>query len=243
MTDAIVACPDHGLSVAADGADGCPDCGAAVDPVLDGRRRRRLSRFLSGALRHFPDDVGLTLDPAGWTAWPDLVAAAARQYDWADERAVEAVVVTDPKGRFERRHHPRDGDATEIRAAYGHSVAIDLDADPGSADADADAGADADTGADAAALPETLYHGTAPRRLDPILAEGLKPMGRRLVHLSDTPETARTVGRRHTDDEPVVLAVDVRGLVAAGFTVRKRGVGTYTVERVPPRFLSRASTG
>jgi putative RNA 2'-phosphotransferase len=234
MTEPVFECATHGYYArAADDRDPpvCPECDGGGDRVLDGDRRRRLSTFCSGALRHFPDDVGLTLDAGGWTTLTELVACAERQYGWADDRAVEAVVTTDPKGRFERRE--RD-DRIEIRAAYGHSVAVDLDRDAGR---DHDSGGGGDERED---VPDTLYHGTAPRNLDVILAEGLKPMSRQSVHLSGAREMAREVGQRHADGDPVVLAVDVRELTAAGFDVRKRGVDTYTAERVPSEFLTRS---
>jgi putative RNA 2'-phosphotransferase len=230
MTDPLFACVDHGFYARATDAEtaACPDCGAAGEAVIDGDRRRRLSTFLSGALRHFPDDAGLALDAAGWTAVEAVVERVDRRYGWAGEREVRAVVATDPKGRFERRDR---GAGVELRAAYGHSVDVDLDAD-GASDTSGDPTADAD-------VPETLYHGTAPRNRDAIRDEGLRPMGRQHVHLSGSRETATTVGRRHTESgtEPLVLAVDAAGLTAAGFRVRKRGVDTYTVDRVPPAFL------
>lgn len=206
MTDAVRRCPDHGPFAGA----ACPDCGASGARVLGGDRRTRLSKFLSGALRHFPADVGLTLDDRGWTPWSDLVAAAADRYEWADGPTVAAVVATDPKGRFER-----DGD--RVRAAYGHSVEVDL-------------------GVRETSVPDTLYHGTAPENLDAIRTEGLRPMGRQRVHLSDTVAAAREVGRRHAAD-PVVLAVDAAGLRDDGHRVVKRGREVYTVDRVPPAYV------
>ncbi|MFB6301951.1 MAG: RNA 2'-phosphotransferase [Haloferacaceae archaeon] len=206
MTEPVRRCPDHGPF----SGDACPDCDASGDPVLGGDHRRRLSKFLSGALRHFPGDVGLDLDEHGWTPWTALVDAATGRYGWADEAAVAAVVTTDPKGRFER-------DGERIRAAYGHSVDVDL-------------------GGREAPVPDTLYHGTAPENLDAIRAEGLRPMGRQQVHLSGTVESAEEVGRRHVPD-PVVLSVDVAGLRADGHRVVKRGQDVYTVDRVPPEYL------
>ncbi|MFC6723186.1 RNA 2'-phosphotransferase, partial [Halobium palmae] len=126
--------PDHGFFADAT----CPACERAGECVLNADRRERLSKFLSGALRHFPDDAGLTLDGAGWAGFDALVDAASEKYDWADELSVEGVVDADPKGRFERRDD-------RIRAAYGHSVNVDIDVDTESA-------------ADA---PDRLYHGTA----------------------------------------------------------------------------------
>ena len=190
----------------------CPECGTSSRHVLDGERRRRLSKYVSGALRHFPADAGIELDAAGWTPFSELVESVEHKYDWAGYEELEAVVATDPKGRFER-------DADRIRAAYGHSVDVTLDAgdDP---------------------VPETLYHGTAPRNLDAIRGEGLKPMNRQQVHLSESQEGAFEVGRRHADD-PVVLEVDAAALQAGGYEVSQRGETVYTTDRVPPQYLSR----
>lgn len=199
-------CPDHGPFR----GDACPDCGAAGEHLLSGERRTRLSKFVSGALRHFPDDAGLALDDRGWTSWDDLVAAVERRYDWADEEVLAAVVATDPKGRFERA-------GGRVRAAYGHSVDVDLAA--------------ADT-----PVPDTLFHGTAPGNVDAILAEGLRPMSRQHVHLSGSVEEARAVGRRHAD-EPVVLAVDAAAMVREGYRIVRRGRGIYTTDRVPPAYV------
>ena len=38
----------------------------------------RISRFLSKHLRHQPQRLGLTLEPGGWVAVDDLLAACAR---------------------------------------------------------------------------------------------------------------------------------------------------------------------
>jgi putative RNA 2'-phosphotransferase len=206
VTDPVARCADHG---AFEGAR-CPACGARGERLLDGDRRRRLSKFLSGALRHFPDDAGLSLDDRGWAALDAAWAAVEARFDWADRRAVAAVVATDPKGRFER-----DGD--RLRAAYGHSVPVDL-------------------GPTDAPVPDRLYHGTDPANLPAVREEGLRPMGRRLVHLSGSREVAREVGRRHADD-PAVLVVDAAAMLADGRRVTGRGEGVYTAERVPPAYL------
>ncbi|MCP2257014.1 RNA 2'-phosphotransferase, Tpt1 / KptA family [Streptoalloteichus tenebrarius] len=38
----------------------------------------RVSKQLSQVLRHRPESLGLTLDPAGWVAVDDLLSALAR---------------------------------------------------------------------------------------------------------------------------------------------------------------------
>lgn len=232
MTDPVFRCPDHGYVTDPE----CPECETKTEKVLSGERRRRLSKFVSGALRHFPGDAGLELDLQGWTDYDDLAAAVARKYDWVGREHLEAVVATDPKGRFERREVEAGrgtGDCgKEIRAAYGHSVDVDLDAgELGAGEDGADSKSDAN-----GEIPDRLYHGTDPTNLDSIRAEGLKPMGRQEVHLSETPAEAREVGRRHAET-PVVLAVDAAGMVADGRRVSKRGTGTYTADEVPPEYL------
>lgn len=206
MAESIHRCSDHGYVTAPE----CPVCGADAETVLSGDRRRRLSKFLSGALRHFPDDAGLELDDRGWTDLDDLAAAATRKYGWAGPERVEAVVETDPKGRFER-------EGGRVRAAYGHSVDVNLEKEDGD-------------------VPDRLYHGTAPENAAAIRAEGLRPMARQEVHLSETPAEAREVGRRHAPD-PVVFEVDARRMVEDGRRVTKRGEGVYAADEVPPKYL------
>lgn len=223
---AVRQCSEHGYF----DEEACPVCGAAGERVLGGNRRTRLSKFLSGALRHFPDDAGIELDESGWADYDDVLAAVTRKYGWADARALRAVIATDPKGRFEREPATNAGgtdeasaggpgtEAGRVRAAYGHSVDVDLDAGDGP-------------------VPDALYHGTAPRNLAAIREEGLRPMGRQQVHLSGTREEALAVGRRHAAD-PALLRIDAAALQADGHRIARRGPATYTVDRVPPAYLT-----
>jgi putative RNA 2'-phosphotransferase len=224
VTDPIYRCPDHGFTT----LPRCVQCGQSPEKVLSGDRRRRLSKFVSGALRHFPDGAGLELDEQGWTDYDDLAAVVTRKYDWAEREHVAAVVATDPKGRFERRE-AEEGTPTGpwIRATYGHSVDVDLD--DGETDTEKREADEADE------IPDRLYHGTAPGNLDSIRAEGLDSMKRNEVQLSETPAEAREVGSRHAS-EPVVLEVDVGGMVAGGLRVSKRGKGVFTADEVPPEY-------
>ncbi|RKD93259.1 RNA 2'-phosphotransferase [Halopiger aswanensis] len=229
MTAPIRTCPTHG-PFSADEGDGCPACGERGSELLSGERRQRLSKFMSGALRHFPDDAGIDLDERGWTAYADLVAAVERKYGWADERHVAGVIATDPKGRFERTGSDGGSDADRVRAAYGHSVDVDLESEAQSASDPTDS-----------PVPDDLYHGTAPENLASIREEGLKPMSRQQVHLSESRKAARRVGQRHAA-EPVVLVVDAAAMLADGRRITKRGEETYTTDAVPPAYLERAAS-
>jgi len=218
MPDAVRRCPEDGFFE----GDTCPICDREGAHVLDGARRRQLSKFVSGALRHFPEDAGIELDEAGWTAFDSLRSAVERKYDWADGEALAGVIAMDPKGRFERTGVGDESSTVaaggRVRAAYGHSVDVTLDAtdDP---------------------VPATLYHGTAPRNVASIRETGLKPMGRQMVHLSESVAAAREVGRRHAT-EPVVFVVDATAMQSDDRRIVKRGSETYTTDRVPPAYLS-----
>ncbi|MDS0222043.1 RNA 2'-phosphotransferase [Haloarcula sp. S1AR25-5A] len=218
MPDAVRRCPEDGFFE----GEPCPVCDRTGTSVLDGPRRRQLSKFVSGALRHFPEDAGIELDEAGWTPFASLRTAVKRKYDWADGKALTGVIATDPKGRFERTGVSDESGTiatdSRVRAAYGHSVDVTLDAtdDP---------------------VPATLYHGTAPRNVASIREDGLQPMGRQTVHLSESVAAAREVGRRH-GDTPVVFVVDADAMQTDDRRIAKRGSETYTTDRVPPAYLS-----
>ena len=205
MSD-ISHCETHGYFDATE----CPSCGATGTEILDSPTRTRISKFLSGALRHFPEDAGLDLDAAGWTAIDSVVDRVGDKYG-VDRDAVIGIIRTDPKGRFEV-------DTDRVRAAYGHSVAVDLDAG-------------------GTPVPDTLYHGTSPDALDSITREGLKPMGRQSVHLSDSVDDAKSVGSRHAAD-PVILEIDAGAMRADDHTITKRGQAVYTTDRVPPEYIA-----
>lgn len=192
--------------------EACPVCGDAGRQILDENQRIHLSKFMSGVLRHFPTDVGVTLDEKGWTNYDAFVDAVTDNYSWAKSEQVAAVIATDSKGRFERQDE-------QIRAMYGHSVDVNLEPTE-------------------TTIPSQLYHGTAPRNLDNIAEEGLKPMSRQQVHLSKTPQEAHTVGMRHASD-PVVLVIDSGTMVQDGFEIDKRGRTTFTVDSVPPEYIER----
>ncbi|MCG8922377.1 RNA 2'-phosphotransferase [Lentzea sp. CC55] len=81
---------------------------------MEDERMIRLSKRMSKALRHQPERVGLTLDPAGWVPVTDLLTALG-----ISEAEMLEVVARNDKNRF-----TVVGD--RIRANQGHSVEVDL---------------------------------------------------------------------------------------------------------------------
>jgi len=176
--------------------------------VLRGSDRERLSRLMSAILRHAAPSYGVRLSSDGWARLDDLVEAAKRRHPWASREHVEAVAACDPKGRFEVARGL-------VRARYGHSLPVS----PSYVE-------DREV--------NTLFHGTTLDRVPSILREGLRPMKRRMVHLSASLEEALTNASRWRGREPAVVVVDAAKLRSMGFKVYKASHAVYLAERVPP---------
>jgi putative RNA 2'-phosphotransferase len=140
----------------------------------------------------------------------DRLRTSAEQY-WSAE-LLERVVRENSKQRFEF-----SPDGRFIRARQGHSVDVDL-------------------GWDIREPPAMLYHGTVGNALEAITHEGLRPMSRHDVHLSEDASSAREVGGRR--GKPVVLVVDAAAMHDEGIEFRRTDNGVWLVERVPPKYLS-----
>ncbi|MGQ3215182.1 MAG: RNA 2'-phosphotransferase [Shinella sp.] len=173
---------------------------------------KNISKFLSLVLRHEPQSIGIELDAGGWVSVDDLIVQARRAGVDIDDDALRTVVAESDKKRF-----TLSADGARIRAAQGHSVAVDLDLVP-------------------AVPPEILFHGTAIASLEAILREGLTPQGRQKVHLSADMETAVKVGQRH--GKPMVLAVAAGRMQADGLTFWQADNGVWLTDAVPSAYLS-----
>ncbi|MDH6226108.1 RNA 2'-phosphotransferase [Streptomyces sp. MJP52] len=175
----------------------------------DDRRMVKVSKYLSRHLRHQPDRIGITLDPGGWVEIDALLAAAAAHGFPIGRDELDHAVAANDKRRFAV-------EGTRIRASQGHTVEVDLGLEP-------------------AAPPPFLYHGTVARNLDPIRAEGLRPMSRHDVHLSADRETATRVGARR--GRPVVLTVDSGAMHRDGHVFHRSANGVWLTRAVPPEYL------
>jgi putative RNA 2'-phosphotransferase len=177
----------------------------SFDPVT-------LSKFLSLVLRHKPDSIGLVLDPQGWISIDDLIERSTAAGTRFSRDELRHVVETSDKKRFSV-----SADGLRIRAAQGHSVAVELGLPPREP-------------------PLTLYHGTATRFVEAILSEGLKPQSRQQVHLSIDLATAQRVGHRH--GKPFIFKVDALRMHRQGFNFYLADNGVWLVDQVPPEFLA-----
>jgi putative RNA 2'-phosphotransferase len=176
----------------------------------------RLSKYLCFILRHKPEAIGLTLDPQGWVSIDELIAKSHTAGNRLTREDLLHVAETNEKKRFSLSE-----DGLRIRAAQGHSVAVEL-------------------GLSRQEPPGILYHGTATRFLDSILSQGLEPQSRQQVHLSADEATAHRVGQRH--GRPVVFKVEALRMHAKGFAFFLADNGVWLTDQVPPDFLAPLSS-
>ncbi|MCQ1957538.1 RNA 2'-phosphotransferase [Arthrobacter sp. zg-Y826] len=168
-----------------------------------------ISRVLSHALRHAPAQYGLSLDAEGWAPVGEVLGALHRmgpEWESVDEATLHEVLDAATK----KRHQIRGG---RIRAVHGHSIPVQQAADP-------------------VQPPDLLFHGTARSAADAIRESGLLPMSRQYVHLADTVEQAREVGRRK-DADPVILTIDTGIAAAEGISFYRSDSGVWLADEIP----------
>ena len=170
------------------------------------------SKFLSLVLRHQPDLIGITLDPAGWVSVDDLLAGCRRKGHDLSLADLEEIVHTSDKQRY-----AFNDDKTRIRANQGHSVPVDLGHAP-------------------TAPPAVLYHGTAEKSVPGIRRDGVRKGKRHDVHLSERVDTATAVGSRH--GKLVLLTVAAGRMHRDGFTFHRTPNGVWLADHVPAEYLT-----
>jgi putative RNA 2'-phosphotransferase len=174
--------------------------------------RTAASKFLSFVLRHQPEAIGVTLDPAGWVEVETLLRACAEHGRSLSRSELDEIVTTSAKQRFAFSE-----DGRRVRANQGHSTEVELGYEP-------------------AEPPAVLYHGTIASALPAIRQQGLSRMQRHHVHLSPDENTAQVVGARR--GKPVILRIDARAMSAAGHQFYRSLNGVWLTAAVPPEFIS-----
>lgn len=178
----------------------------------------KLSKQVSYALRHAPQEFGLALDDEGFVEVGDLLAALNARGDFEREITVDDLEAMIEKSA-KKRHQICGG---EIRALYGHSTETLV-------------------AKEATCPPDVLYHGTTHSALEAILRDGLKPMGRQRVHLSVDIPTAAEVGRRR-DAAPVILEVDAQTAFADGVAFYEGNAKVWLADAVAPKYIAVAES-
>lgn len=168
------------------------------------------SKYLSYLLRHKPESANLGLDKNGWCPVQELIQNAKFTLEELQE-----IVRDDAKTRYALSE-----DGTKIRANQGHSTSkVRLTYNK-------------------AVPPVMLYHGTTTDGYEFIQKEGLKPMNRHHVHLTDDRDTAVTVaGRRKTGI--VILKIDAKKMLADGVQFFLSPNNVWLVTHVAPKYIKK----
>jgi len=180
---------------------------------------RSLSKFLSYVLRHHPQEIGLSVDENGWASVDELIQKAGADGKNLSREKLHTIIDHGEKQRF-----ILTDDEQFIRAGYGHSIDVDLQLHPQEP-------------------PEILYHGTAQKNVEAILAGGLHAGNRNFVHLSAREADAKQVGSRH--GTPVILEIRAAAMSDGGyeFYQSESEPDIWLTERVPAEFVANHSGG
>ncbi|MBN2066061.1 MAG: RNA 2'-phosphotransferase [Candidatus Thermoplasmatota archaeon] len=203
-------CDEHGYYR----GESCPVCSEKGKFLMNDRELSSLSRILAGALRHFPDKLGLMMDGRGWVDISSLIEALGTSrsgFTWLRPYHIEALVDTDQRGRYQI-------DGGMVRATYGHTIEVTLDDLP-----------EAD-------LDEYFYPVTE-EEAEIILEGGLHPTDRKKVHLSGSIEKAIEAGRVRTE-EPLILKIDGKKTKKDDVTIYHAGKDVYVTDGIEAKYLS-----
>jgi putative RNA 2'-phosphotransferase len=196
--------------------ENCLACGEAGRFLMDAEELDRVGRMLTGILRHSPERYGLALDEHGWIPVDHVIGAIQnnRRYHWIRPYHIEAIVITDDKGRYQV-------EGGMIRATYGHTLQVDLSDMP-----------NADL--------EFLYYPASEEEADMILENGIRPMDRQYIHLSATPEKADEAGKVRIQN-PIILKIDVKCAteLLPEKPIKKAGKAVYLAQEVPAKCISK----
>ena len=174
-----------------------------------------LSRIMAGALRHFPEKLGLMMDGKGWvdiSSLIDAIGIGRSGFKWLRIHHIEALVYTDPRERYQV-------DGGMIRATYGHTIDISLDDLP-IADID------------------HFYYPVTEEEADMIIEGGLHPIDRKKVHLSGSVEKATEAGKIRTE-EPMILKIDGIKAKKDGLKIYHAGKDVFITDNVDAKYISK----
>ena len=184
------------------------------DPRQGDRDRNlgRLSKFLALVLRHRAHEFEVDLDDEGFAELEDFLDLIHEQdgLEWVTAADIEELGGTHIRKRFEIR----DGG---VRATYGHSFRKPVrypDIDP----------------------PEHLYAGLGRTQAMAARTEGLRPLGRQYVHLTDDRKEAEEIGERQGPGSAVITVL-AKQAAEAGIRFHKPTDGIFLAHDVPAAHL------
>ena len=197
--------------------DDKPNSPEQPQTTIDEGQADRLSRFLAMVLRHRAHQFELPMDDEGFVPVDELleVIEEQRSLDWVVPEHLEFLTRRGDRKRFEIR----DGG---MRATYGHSFHRPIryqEVQP----------------------PEHLYVPVPKAQVPQVKAQGLRPLGRQYVHLSEEKSEAEEIARRH-DDGSLVVTVRAQEAAQRGVPFYRPTNGLYLVGHLPSQFMDMESS-
>ena len=204
-------CEEHGYYR----GESCPICNKKGKFLMNENELNSLSRIIAGALRHFPEKLGLMMDGKGWvdiSSLIDAIGTSRSGFTWLRVHHIEALVATDPRGRYQI-------DGGMIRATYGHTIDISPNDLP-LADID------------------KFFYPVTEEEADMIIEGGLHPTDRKKVHLSGSIEKAIEAGKVRAED-PLILKIDGKKAKKDGLKIFHAGKDVYITEGIDAKYISK----
>ncbi|MBR1452961.1 MAG: RNA 2'-phosphotransferase [Candidatus Methanomethylophilaceae archaeon] len=189
----------------------CPYCGEEGKFIMSDFEVEKIGRKLAGILRH--GKYNLKMDSQGFVSTRDVldkIKDLNPRMNWLRIRHLEALVDTDPKGRYSIS-------AGKIRATYGHTIKLDIRLDCEN-------------------IPEELFYPTNEEEVEGLLENGIVPGDRSMVHLSRTFQDAIRAGLVHTED-PIILGIDTDICMDMGSDIGRAARTVYLCKNVPPEAI------
>ena len=185
----------------------CPYCGEEGKFIMSDYEVEKIGRTLAAILRH--GKFGLEMDAQGNVSLRDVMAKIRERnprMNWLRSRHIEALVDTDPKGRYVIS-------GGKIRATYGHTISLDIRLDCEN-------------------IPDELFYPATQEEAELILESGIFPSDRAMVHLSLTYRDALRAGSVRTED-PVILVIDTGVCMELGSDIGRAARTVYLCKSVP----------
>lgn len=183
--------------------------------------KKILSKRLSHMLRHKPEEYNVTLDEYGFGDINAVVNGMKILTPSFTKELLIEIVNEDKLDNKKGGRYEIVGD--KIRAVYGHSCKR-IEETP-------------------IMPPEYLYHGTQYNLKSIILKEGLKPMNRKRVCLTNDLEVAQSVGDRRKNAHTIILRIKALELYKDTLNTNKqinfyKETNTiFQVDRVPSAYI------
>ena len=168
----------------------------------------KIGKKVTYLLRHKPQD--LVMNKHGYVETLSLLKKIG-----ITQEELDFIVENNDKKRLAYNE-----DKSMVRASQGHSIKVDLELKM-------------------TRPPRVLYHGTSPDSYEKIIkGKGLDKMRRLHVHLTDSMEVAKSVGKRYSKhNKPIILEIDSAAMNTDGYKFYLSANDVWLTDNVPLKYI------